>query len=492
MEDKEIYSANEDWDLSPDTRVTLHRDTESIFGDRGKTPNEEQKQKSEAEKQKKRNRLLKKGMALFTSAVVVLGVVSLNGTDSSGKGDSGESSYHYDCPICHTADCEFWDHYYQNSVYSVSAARDSARHVTMDQHFGLETLGYLERHTINGDAIRMSDGRRALLYSNFAHPVIQHPDAAFYPQTGLAVTDSIYVFTSNDESKDGYGSEHAGIVQLIYSPDGMLPEEYADLHWESIRGEGTDPLKYCVTVPVPGETELWLRGYSTYSEEDARKVLDESSVKIWQQEDTFALGNRLAFTESERVKLFGSSKGIVVGWGKLGTSHCTWWDVQGLSYPFLFSANSEKGYVYQPGSLYVQEKSFEDICDFMLEREKAALERGHEITARIRNIGSFTFGNMGYTVYLVGFGVSNGPDETEWSLFFVPDAEKNIAAKIILQSDQVFASDEDLDRIDEIRSLSDLNCWKTKGCSSIDDFLNKDLFYNGFRIYDILSCIGER
>ena len=491
MEDKEIYRAKEDWDLSLDSHVTLHRNSESIFGNREKGSNEEQKQKSEAEKQKK-HKLLTKGMALFVSAVVVVGAAGLHGPGHSGKEDSSrEYIGHYDCPICHTADCEFWDHYYQNPLYSISAGRDSANHVTLDQHFGLETLGFVEDHMINGDAIRMSDGRRALLYSSFAHPVMRNRNTAFFPQTGLAVTDSIYVFTSNDESKDGYRSEHAGLVQLIYSPDGMLPEEYADIYWESIRGEGAAPLRYCVTVPVSGETELWVRGYSTYSEEDARKALDESSVKIWQQEDTFALGNHLTFTESERVKLFGASDGTRVGWGAASGENATWWDIYGFSYAFLFSGQTETDYVYQPGSLFVQEKTFEDICDFMPEREKAAHERGHEISARIRKIDSFTFGDMGYTVYLSGFGKSVLRN-TEWSLFFVPDAEKNIAAKIILQSDQVFASDEDLDRIDEIRSLSDLNCWKTKGCSSIDDFLNKDLFYSGFRIYDILSCIGER
>ena len=501
MEDQEFYEVKENWDLAPDTRVTLGQSVENLYDVEKRVSDDVPEQAEEKSRGKKRKKFLK-GMALFTSAAVVIGAVSLSGHRHFGKGSSWDDEMVNEiCPVCSTTGCEF---YRRGRIhYQISADRNDPVYTILDQHYGIDTLGLPEYSRYTGSAIMLADGRRARLFSSavripdrgYASGVSSNPGISIRPQTA-AQTRYEYSITNSLDDAMNADAVYGGIVQLLYAPDGRLPEQYTDIYENTelfSEESGVAPFVYCIEKAVSEKDGLYLRSYSNYSREDAVQALNQTVVQIWDAGEEFALGRKLSFTESDSVRLSGEIHETCATHYYVNHEGVEWAS-EGAEYQ-LVTPYSDRAQAGDLGSIYVLEHSYEDICNYMPEREKEALSRGHSILAYLRKIDTFEWEGMGYTAYLFAAGRTTQEEDfgsTHWELLFVPDAEKNIAVGITLNASNVFAEDAHLDRIDEIRSLLDLNCSRKNNCTTKEDFLNVGFLLDRRTPADILNCIGER
>ena len=496
MKANEIYSGKENWDLSPDTRVTLHRDTESLYGSQGRDPEDEEKnRRQEAEKESRRKKLLTKGMALFVSAAVMTGVLS--GGSRSHSEDGSDVAEFYICPVCNTINCQFYDEGRQYEYFPIMG-NGGERYSSGYQGYGIYSLVNRGNYSMHIDGICMKDGRRAVLgprpariadeFRGTGYNPMSHYESAFFAQDDLTIHGLQYWYGLPGDGSSFVESEYGGLIQLVYYPDGILPDT-----WDHVRDwmaeynvEDSFPdLRYSAVRPVEGEPCLWLRSYSNYSQESAEQAVQNSTVEIWDAGNEFALGEQLRFTENDRVKISGavhqSGASVQLGKCELG------WDVSGCEYTVFVRAGERR--IEPIYRICAEGCSFEEICEQTDERIKQARERGHLTPARFVKLDRISVNGMDYTVYLYAYTDESDERMLRSSFFISPDKDPRIALE--LSAATVVGSETELSKIENLTTLKNTAFYRENECTSVMDLFEK-MQQNNVSPQAVLECIRER
>ena len=413
----EYYNTSENWPQPEDEANTLE-----LEGYMGRTPVKKKNTSS-----KKQRRKLSESLAGVTAAAVAVVMVSaatpsLRGI-SSGLNDLIPSEI---CMICGDLDCPYWD------TDGMEGLRITSDAVTTWHDLDPYAMnGFVYKNGNQSSGLWLQNGERVTLqvdpYDEMEGLQKNHMNIDVW-ELGWRTDRPAYTNWEfmNLEDESGTNIGHV-VVQLVYYPDGVVPNKNYGLREVFLNEFGDD--HYYFATSVDGIENVQLRVHTNADRFSNEEILDYCHVQVLKESNlTYTVGDTMTFTETEDVVRLWTDE-VLSGYHRtLGFQYDSGEERKVMMFDVGHKHYYISGYWNETAIAFLED-SWYNIFDQWQELNDNAASKGHQICFAMKHAGETTVNGITYDLYLTYTTAPvDGYNHFPWlSHFYVPQQEPEIA-----------------------------------------------------------------